>query len=113
MATNQNRVSNSQQIVQTKEDRNESISLLKKSTNLIDAPFSDKLDLVNSLSILNDEEKKIIDLSVCWFIEYESNAFLVQSNKLHDQLIPKNSNPIRSKLSGQLLRISAVKGGSI
>lgn len=105
--------SNSQQILQTKDDRKESLRLLSNSTDIIQKPFSEQLDLIESLSLLNDEEKKIIDNSVCWFVEYENNAYLVQSNKLHDQLIPRGSIPIRSKSSQQLLRISAVKGGSI
>ncbi len=113
MVANTNRVSNSQQIFQTKEDRTESITLLKNATNIVENPFWEQLDLVESLSILNDEEKKIVDLSAFWFIEYDSKTYLVQSNKLKDQLIPKGSTIIRSNQSGQLLRISAVSGGSI
>lgn len=113
MVENTNRVSHSQQIFQTKEDRTESITLLKNSTNIVENPFSEQLDLVESLSILNDEERKLVDLSACWFIQYDNNAYLVQSNKLKDQLIPKGSTAIRSNQSGQLLRISAVSGGSI
>lgn len=106
-------LSNSQQTLQTRDDRKASISLLSNSTDIIEKPFSNELDLVNSLSLLNEEEKKIVDKSVCWFIEYENNAYLVQSNTLHEQLIPRKSIPIRSKSSQQLLRISAIKGGSI
>lgn len=112
MATNQNRGSTSQ-IVQTKEDRTEAISLLHDAQNIVEHPFSEKLDLVKSLSLLNDEEKKIVDLSVGWFIEHEGKQFLVQSNRLRDQLIPRDSKIIRSKTSEQILRISAVSGGSI
>jgi len=112
MAENQNRGSTSQ-IMQTKEDRTESLKLLHDAQNIIEHPFSEKLDLVESLSLLNDEEKKIIDLSVGWFIEHEGKQFLVQSNKLRDQLIPRTSRIIRSKISNQILRISAVKGGAL
>lgn len=114
MATNnKSSLSNSQQIVQTTEDRTEAISLLKSASSIVEHPFNDKLDLVESLSLLNDEERKIVDLSVGWFIEHEGNQFLVQSNKLHDQLIPRDSKVIRSKSTEQILRISAVKGGAI
>jgi len=113
MAEIKNRVSHSQQIVQTKEDRTEALSLLKDAQNLVEHPFNEKLDLVESLTLLNEEEKKIVDLSVGWFIEHDSKQYLVQSTRLRDQLIPRESKIIRSKTSGQILRISAVKGGSI
>lgn len=109
----ESRFSTSKQILLNQDERRESIKLISDSTNVIESPFSKDLDLVQSLSLLNDEEKKIIDKSVCWFIEYENNAYLVQSNSLHDQLIPRASIPIRSKSSQQLLRISAIAGGSI
>ena len=112
MATNQNRGSTSQP-VQTKEDRTQASSLLHDAKNVIEHPFSDKLDLVKSLSLLNDEEKKIVDRSVGWFIEHEGKQFLVQSNRLKDQLIPRDSKIIRSNTTEQILRISAVSGGSI
>jgi len=111
MAKNQNRVGNSQ-ILQTKEDRSQAISVLRDSTNIVENPFDNKLDLVKSLSLLNDEERKIVDLSVGWFIEHDDKQYLVQSNKLKDQLIPRESKIIRSSTSGQILRISAVSGGA-
>lgn len=96
----------SSQISQTTEDRQESIQVLKNSSNKLDFP---NVELVDSVSLLNPEEIKQVNLSACWFIEFRNQIFSLQASLKHS--VPKESSVVRSKQSGQLLRISAVSGG--
>ena len=99
----------SSQISQTTEDRQHSVETLKNSSSELEFPNS--VELVDSRSLLNQEEIKQVDLSACWFIEFRNQIFQLAGSRNQKQLVPKQSNVVRSKESGQLLRISAVSGG--
>lgn len=94
-------------ITQTQNDKTQSWALLQE------AQEADQIDqtiqLVKASSLLaNPEEIKQAQNASVWFVQSGNSYFKVTNN---EQLVPKDSQAMRSVESSQLLRINAVVGG--